>query len=851
MASTVWPPELLDEISRLLDAALDVPNASRAAWLDALGAEHAAAVPHLRRMLIQRAAFPSDFLDAPRLDASDATRADSMEGQTVGPYQLLAALGRGGMGTVHEAERIGGVHGHRVALKILRRGMDTDEILARFRREREILAQLSHPHITRLIDGGATESGQTWFAMELVNGLPITAWCDKQRATLAERVALFRTVCEAVQHAHRNLIVHRDLKPSNILVDADGHVKLLDFGIAKLLSDAPDAPTQAHLFTREYASPEQRDGAQITTATDVYQAGLVLYELLCGQRALAGDNQNIVRLSATLDDGDAAALNAIADARRLPLVVLRKSLRGDLEKIVQQSLDEEPARRYGSAAEFADDLARWLDGSPVHAAGNSRRYKVGKFLRRHLAAAVMVSMLAVGLLATTVTAILVARSERVERRRADAVAGFLESLFRTADPRVGLKPDTRVADLLESATVMVRSNDALGDAVRVRLLLGIGRSLQSLTQYPQARAAFLEAGRLVRDTPLDMQRAEVAVALAYSDLEWGNSGFVDADAQSNGVAELLAARSPLLQGMAHVTLGFDASNQEKPEACEIHLDAALRSRAELENAEPELVPTVLVVRGENLTELRRFDQASDVLRDAVNVHEKILGAEHPQTLRARLGYLDNELGRHHLDIETQTVQVIASMRRLLGPAHHDTLVAMNLLGRLYLAQGRTDDALKTFQSIPEPEQSAAGFNSAIGDVNVGITAWRSGNVDIARPALQRALQALPVEDANSEPAIYARAALAEMGCAEHADAAALASLAAMYAQPDKLADAAGMVGLATARCLHDLKRDDEAAAMLPHVIKTLQSQAGESHADTRAAEELQRLLGATGGTPHR
>ena len=625
MASTVWPPELLDKISRLLDQALDVPAASRAAWLEQLGVDCADAIPHLRRMLIDRAAFPADFLDAPRLESSDATRADLMEGQMIGPYRLLAALGRGGMGTVHAAERIGGVHGHRVALKILRRGMDTDEILARFRREREILAQLKHPHITRLIDGGATDSGQTWFAMELVNGLPITTWCDNQRATLAERVALFRTVCEAVQHAHRNLIVHRDLKPSNILVDADGHVKLLDFGIAKLLSDAPDAPTQAHLFTREYASPEQRDGAQITTATDVYQAGLVLYELLCGRRALAGDSRNIVRLSATLDDGDDAALNAIADARRLPVSVLRKSLKGDLEKIVQQSLDEEPVRRYGSAAEFADDLARWLDGAPVHAAGNSRRYKIGKFLRRHFAAAAMVSMLAVGLVVTAVTAILVARSERVERRRADAVAGFLESLFRTADPRVGLKPDTRVADLLESATAMVRSNDALGAAVRVRLLLGIGRSLQSLTQYPQARSAFLEAGRLARGTSLDLQRAEVAVALAYSDLEWGNSSFVDSDAQSNSLTDVLASPSPLLQAMAHVTLGFDASNQEKPDECEAHLDAALRSRSELERLEPEIVPIALVVRGENLTELRRFDQASDVLRDAVNAHEKIFG----------------------------------------------------------------------------------------------------------------------------------------------------------------------------------------------------------------------------------
>jgi serine/threonine-protein kinase len=829
---------LLDRISRLLDEALDQPASSRAAWLDGLGEEHADAAAHVRHMLIDRVPFAADFLDSPRWDAADA---DLMEGQTIGPYRLLATLGRGGMGTVYAAERIGGVHGHRVALKLLRRGMDTDEILARFRREREILAQLKHPHITRLIDGGATDSGRTWFAMELVNGLPITVWCDERRATLAERVGLFRTVCEAVQHAHRNLVVHRDLKPSNILVDADGHVKLLDFGIAKLLSDAPEAQTQAHLFTREYASPEQRAGMQITTATDIYQSGLVLYELLCGRRALAGDGTNIVRLSAGLD-GDDQALNAIADARRVPLAVLRKSLRGDLEKIVQQSLDEEPTRRYDSAAAFAEDLSRWLDGAPVHAAGNSRRYKIGKFLRRHLAAAIVVSVLAVGLVATTVTAILVARSERLERRRADAVAGFLESLFRTADPRVGLKPDTRVADLLESATVMVRSSDALGAEARVRLLLGIGRSLQSLTQYPQARSAFLEAARLARGTPLDLQRAEVAVALAYSNLEWGNSRFVDADAQAGGLADLFGAPSPLLQAMVHAALGFDACNQERLDDCEAHLDAALRSRVELERLEAELVPIVLVVRGENLTELHRFDQASDVLRDAVNAHEKIFGPEHPQTLRARLGYLDNELSLHHLAIEAQIVDVVQSMRRLLGPTHHDTLVAINLLGRLQLAQGRTDDALRTFQSIPEPEESTTGFNNAIGYVNIGITAWRLGNVELAKPALQQALKALPDEDANSEPAWYARAALAEMECSSNANADALAQLKVMYAQPEKLGDAAGTVGLATARCLHALERDDEARALLPGVVQTLRLHVGEAHADTRAAEELLRVV---------
>ena len=842
MASTTWTPELLAQISRLLDAALDVPAAMRSAWIDSRTEEDPAAIAHVRRMLVEREAFDDDYLDMPCIQVADDIDGDALEGQMIGPYRLVETLGRGGMGTVHIGERVGGVRGHLVAVKILRRGMDTDEIVARFQREREILAQLKHPHITRLIDGGATESGRAWFAMELVNGQPITAYCDERKATLAERVALFRAVCEAVQHAHRNLIVHRDLKPSNILVDAEGHAKLLDFGIAKLLTDGPDASTQAHPFTREYASPEQMAGAQITTATDIYQLGLVLYELLCGRRAFTAGEKSIPRLPTAFEGATDDAISVLAAARRLPVASLRKSMRGDLDKIVQQALNAEPTHRYESAAAFAQDLTRWLNGLPVQAAGDSRRYKINKFLRRHFAASLMVGLLAVGMIAATVIAVAVAQRERAQRQRADAVAGFLESVFRTADPRVGLKPDTRVADLLQSATTMLRTDERLGADVRIRLLLGIGRSLQSLLQYPQARAAFLDANRLARDAGLEVKRAEVAVALAYADLEWGNRSFVAVDSSETGIAEW-SGRSSLLAAMAHIAMGFNASNEENPERCEEQLAAALELRAQLERYEPDVIPTVLLVRGENFTDLLRFEQADAVLRDAVNEHERIFGAEHPQTLRAELGLLDNELSLHHLDIEKPVQAVIASLSRVLGPAHHDTLSAINLLGRLYLASGQTEKALTTFQSVPAPDDNESGFNKAIGEVNIGITELRLGRDDAARKNLSHALQALPDEDANSEPAVYALAGIAEIDCVSLRDASALDRLRSMHAEPaDKLRDAAGMVGLALATCLHARDRDADAAALLPDVISQLRERVGPRHSDTRSAEALLQAI---------
>lgn len=467
MTDSPCPSELLPELSRLLDEALDLEPAARAAWIENLPAEYAAAVPWLRRMLIERESPDEGFLDGPRIAA--CTDGESAVGAVIGPYRLVHELGRGGMGEVYCAERIGGIAGHKVALKIVKRGMDTDEILRRFDREREILAQLRHPHITRLIDGGATESGRAWFVMELVDGVPITEWCDVRQATLAQRIELFLTVCAAVQHAHRNLIVHRDLKPSNILVDAEGQVKLLDFGIAKLLGDAAEAKTQSQfkLFTPEYAAPEQRDGSPVTTATDVYQLGAVLYELLCGQRARPAQNHQTLRLEV-----DPSAL-ATAAARQSTPGALRRALGGDLEKITQQALAVEASRRYDSAGALADDLTRYLHGRPVRAVGDSRRYRLGKFLRRHALAVVLASVSIVGLCAATAFALVAMQHERALRVQAEATKNFLIGLFKASDPRANAgrsHGQITARDLLNRASGEIESRFPDQPEIRIELL---------------------------------------------------------------------------------------------------------------------------------------------------------------------------------------------------------------------------------------------------------------------------------------------------------------------------------------------------------------------------------------------
>ena len=507
------PPELLPILSRLLDEALELPPPERVHWIDALPAEHADAAIWLRRMLIEQRAPGEDYLAAPQLAAHDV-HGDARDG-SIGPYRLLAQIGRGGMGYVYCAERIGGVSGHRVALKVIKRGMDTDEILRRFRREREILAQLKHPNITRLIDGGSTESGQAWFAMELVEGVPITQWCDAHRATPTERIALFRTVCAAVQHAHRNLVVHRDLKPSNILIDAEGQVKLLDFGIAKLLGDAGEAQTQSQLklFTPEYAAPEQRTGATVTTATDIYQLGLVLYELLCGYRLRRSDEGSALRLAGAYGRNDDVQSAAIAAQRGVSAAALRKVLRGELDKIVQQALSDEPARRYDSPAAFADDLARWSEGQPVRAVRDTWRYRTTKFLRRHYLAALAGALSILCLIIAVAVSSVQLQRARYATLSAQTAKNFAISLLRSSDPYQGGADTSSTVEHLDRS--LASANASL--ALQPERLADVESELCHVLKSLDRQAALLECwqhvvaayrGFAAPDNP-DRLRAEV------------------------------------------------------------------------------------------------------------------------------------------------------------------------------------------------------------------------------------------------------------------------------------------------------------------------------------------------------
>ena len=423
------PTEEWERVQELFAAAVELPPEERTAFLDRECGDDETLRREVQSLLDSDEQAQS-FIEGPAARLApellgEAEPDASIAGRHFGPYEVVREIGRGGLGAVYLAVRWDGEYRKEVALKLIRRGLDTDDILRRFRNERQILAQLEHPNIARLIDGGTTDDGLPYFVMEYINGEPISTYCEKNGLATRERLELFRKVCGAVTYAHQNLVIHRDLKPSNIVVTADGEPKLLDFGIAKLLTAESELFTQTapalRAMTPEYASPEQIKGERITTASDVYSLGVLLYELLTGRRPYRLKTRTPEEIARAITDQEperpSTAVAANPDAR----VESRGLLDADLDNIVLMAMRKEPHRRYPSAAALAEDIRRHEEGLPITARANTFSYRAGKFISRHragaLAAALVMLAIVVGMAATLWQAG-VARAEkaRAEKR---------------------------------------------------------------------------------------------------------------------------------------------------------------------------------------------------------------------------------------------------------------------------------------------------------------------------------------------------------------------------------------------------------------------------------------------------
>ncbi len=460
-------------------------------------------------------------------------------GRRLGHYRILEEIGRGGMAMVYAAVRDDHEYQQRVAIKLIRRGMDTEPLIARFRQERQILANLDHPNIARLIDGGVTEDGLPYLVMEAIEGEPIDVYADRHVLTTTQRLELFRTVCGAVHYAHQNLVVHRDLKPSNILVTGEGVPKLLDFGIAKLLepSDDDQSPDPTiggpRPMTPTYASPEQLRGEAITTASDVYVLGVLLYGLITGHRPFRFETTTHAEVARVVCGQDPERPSTVIE-REIPsssegsapdvvrsetLGQLRSRLRGDLDNIVLMALEKQPQQRYASAAAFADDVRRHLAGEPVTARKDTAWYRTSRFVRRHrlgVAAAATVVLSLLGGIAATTWQAREARVERIEaelqRSNAEVVSAFMVGLFELWHDAPDLGNSMTARQLLDRGAAQLEHDTEMKSLKRATLLDHIGIAYFKLGLYEQAEPLVAE-GLSLRENLLPDDDPALATSL--------------------------------------------------------------------------------------------------------------------------------------------------------------------------------------------------------------------------------------------------------------------------------------------------------------------------------------------------
>ncbi|MBA8883658.1 serine/threonine-protein kinase [Dokdonella fugitiva] len=550
----------------LLRAALDLDTpAERARFLDAHCGDDAALRARVERLLARALEAEAEAgpapAPAPALDDGDA-----LAGTRLGPFRVLERIGRGGMGVVYRGRREDADFEQEVALKLVRRGFDFDDVRTRFLRERRILARLDHPNLARFIDGGIAPDGRPWFALEFVRGQTVTRWCDAQRLDLHARVRLFLDVCAAVQYAHAQLVVHRDLKPANVLVDGDGRVKLLDFGIARLLDDDAAASTTlagGRLLTPEYAAPEQFRGEAAGVATDVYALGVVLHELVAGTLPYAFERGDLVAAeravrerpaqsptqSIARDGADAAA--ARLAARRTNARAWRRQVRGDLTRILDKALAKEPARRYASVQALADDLSRWLRGEAVRVSGDRLGYRARKFVARNRVAVALGTLAVASLLAGSAVSLWQARragaaaaAARVEATRALAARDFLASLLGNASPESGGSPRTTVGEVLERARARIRDELGADPELRLEMSTLIGRTYNDLGEFEQGMALLRESARQAdADATLSIE-ARAAAHVEYARALMSRSETAEAEAEASAAIALFEHAPP-------------------------------------------------------------------------------------------------------------------------------------------------------------------------------------------------------------------------------------------------------------------------------------------------------------------
>ena len=741
------PSGTLVRLRANFDSAVELPANEREAWLErhVPRDEDRAAV----RRLLRADDTDRGVLDTPAAELAGRMKADgpaleSLVGQSIGAFRLVRLLGKGGMAAVFLGERQGGDFEQQVAIKLLRRGLYSELEQRLFQRERQVLANLAHPNIARLFDGDVTAAGIPFLVMEYINGMPITHYANEHQLSVRQRLQLLLTVCRAVDAAHRGLVVHRDLKPSNILVDAEGTVKLIDFGIAKLLEDDIEHATVG-IYTPGYAAPEQVAGQPITTATDVYSLGVVMHELLLGLRPQGEPPRRPSALAAE----QAKAGNDEVKATS-PIRSMKSILQGDLDNIVLKALSAEADRRYPSAGAFADDIQRYLDRQPVNAHPPSSWYRARKFVARHRGGVLSSVAFVLAIVAALAAALWQANLAQHEAARADAqaqraisVRDFMVSVFEAAQPDVPREKRPGIEELVGEAADRALANTTMTPAMRLDLLLTLAQVTQSIGDADRAHALLdrVDADIAVHADATDDDSVQSLRARLIRANVWMNQGKpVQTQSTLEPVRKQLASRSDALAVDALVLLGYseaadsriddaqhtwalartvaarlgsDAAaagvridsteaeglvfNQHFAEGLAL-ADATLAHKRAIDSTpdRTELLLLSTISKAADIT--GELDRAGAAYREWIATAEHLHARPHPDTAWA-IGVYGSYLvaKSHYAEAEPYVERALAMRRSLLGDSHPDTLNGLAALGRLRAGQGRGADAVAAFE----------------------------------------------------------------------------------------------------------------------------------------------------------
>lgn len=735
-------PDQWEAVSRYLDQALTLPETERAAWLVSLRQENEEIADRLKELLAEHRELEDEGFLAQ--SPVPAIAEPGLAGQTLGAYTLTSRIGHGGMGAVWLAERNDGRFFRHAAVKFLSLALAGRGGEQRFKREGSILARLSHPNVASLIDAGVSSDGQPYLVLEYVEGEEIDRYCDQRRLDVAARVRLFLDVLAAVAHAHANLIVHRDLKPSNVLVRKDGQVKLLDFGIAKLL-EAEEQPgtmlTQegGGALTPAYAAPEQIKGEPVTTATDVYALGVLLYVLLTGQHpAGAATSSAAELLKAILEieprrasdamnamKGEAEAVTRIAANRSTTPEKLARVLRGDLDTIVSTTLKKNPQERYRSVAAFESDLRRYLRNEPISARPDSVSYRVSKYVRRYRVTVGLASVALLAIVAGVGATLIQARTARrerdaaiLERDRADRVTQFMTGIFKVVDPKQKTGKQVTARELLDRASEEVETGLAKNPELQAQMMAAMGRAYMNLGVFDRSQS-LLEKSLAVADSVGEKQNRmsfDTSHNLAWDLLQEGKL------AESEKLQRTLIESTTRVLGPDDRTtlnaigiLAYTLCEEGKcNEGIQLHRELLAR---QMRMFGPEGYDT-LVTRDNlaiALTKSGQSAEAEELERENFRIRQRVLGPENLETIDSmeNLACIERDLGKYE-EARKLFDQVLEIEHRVLPPNQPETAGTEYDLACLLAKTGHPEEAISLLRQALDhglPQETALGIQT--------------------------------------------------------------------------------------------------------------------------------------------